>query len=1018
MTAIRNGIKCTLRTPWKTILFSVVLIFVAALLTVSLCVYSAVRSYLSDCDDYFHTIANLEYIGNDYPDGTVYDEDLVKAVTQHQDELNALIHADGVLSYETESNTVAMIDGLRRWDKYTLEPNRAVMCLSNQLYDSRHDVYFMIVTETYYSGKDYNGTLLFVRADQMPGNGGEKLETGKSYYAAGRFFSGQTNNPWFYAEEVSYYKDGETVTLPPFTRTDTAADAVKDAYLHYAEIAQLRNNSCRVYYSAAMEDYPPFQQQMISLKDGRLFTEEEYASRAHVCIVSDRISGVFGLKVGDAITFTVFSSDKDLYECGRWQAVDEGAFEIVGIYKDSEEYPYRVFLPDTDSVRSEVVPVTGYLLGHFRLQNDSAEAFETLAQPLSAYGFRVTVYDQGYAAATEPMRELMFISIVFLLVCLLLTVVAHALQSHLFVSRQQETAQTMCALGSGKTHVIVYFVSAALLLSSVSTVIGCVIGKLLEGRVMEMLRRFATQFADWDLRYSGSRLSLSRSLAFEPSIPLRVYVLTAALLIVGSILFTSVFALRSMRDNKTAKKKRRRALQTLPKHEGKSSKLSGVLKYAMLSMRRGVIRTIAVVLLCLIVSVFFGRLTASLNGYREQLDVYRKNAVITGFATDYKGQLIDGMIVRSWPINNLLKHELLSDYTVTDTIAYCEPIGVAKSADGTEHDLGEVKIPPADSFAFETLIDRLYSNSKWIAASSVNGSPLFHYVKAKDIRWLDGYSDADFGGNAGICALPETMMEEMGIELGDTVRFLFTDFPSMYFAYITCAAVDVKVVAAYAADTSKPCVFSPIDYYPTATVMEELMEQGYANDLYDNGGYHTVDVGRRSYDSFLFTLDNAENLDALRQALEDSGFTYVNSGIRSKPFAIIEDEMYLSTTHSMERQIQYVGVLYDALYVITGVIGLVLAWLLTMSRRQEIAVMRAMGTQPLRILLNFAFEQAALSTLGILLGGAVSWLLGCPLSAMYLILCGAFWAIWNVSTLLCLITGLLKPSYASLTEPE
>ena len=26
MTAIKNGIKCTLRTPWKTILFSMVLI--------------------------------------------------------------------------------------------------------------------------------------------------------------------------------------------------------------------------------------------------------------------------------------------------------------------------------------------------------------------------------------------------------------------------------------------------------------------------------------------------------------------------------------------------------------------------------------------------------------------------------------------------------------------------------------------------------------------------------------------------------------------------------------------------------------------------------------------------------------------------------------------------------------------------------------------------------------------------------------------------------------------------------
>ena len=80
--------------------------------------------------------------------------------------------------------------------------------------------------------------------------------------------------------------------------------------------------------------------------------------------------------------------------------------------------------------------------------------------------------------------------------------------------------------------------------------------------------------------------------------------------------------------------------------------------------------------------------------------------------------------------------------------------------------------------------------------------------------------------------------------------------------------------------------------------------------------------------------------------------------------------------------------------------------------------MRAMGTQPHRILLNFAFEQAALSALGIRLGGAIAVLTGCSLTPLMLILCGAFWGIWNLSTLVCLIVGLLKPSYASLTEPE
>lgn len=1015
MTAIKNGIKCTLRTPWKTALFSAVLVLLSALLTVSLCVFSAVRAYLSDCDDYYHTIADLEYVGNEYPNGTVYDEDLVNAVKAHNDELNALIGADCVVSYETESNTVAVVDGLHRWDNYTLEPNRAVMRLSNQMYDSRYDMYLMIVTETFCSNKDYTGTLLYVRTREMPGNGGEKLESGKSYYTAGRFFKGQTNNPWYYAEEITFYDDDEELTLQPFTPAD---ESDGEAYVRYGDIVRLRNDSCRVFYSASLDDYLPFHQQRISLKAGRLFTEEEYTSRAHVCVVSDRIAGALGYQIGDRIRFQVFSSDENLYEPGKWKATDDGDYGIVGIYKDAEEYPYRIFLPDANAASTEVVPVTGYRLGHFRVQNDQAAAFERLAEPLQKYGFRITVYDQGYAAATEPMRELMFISVIFLAVCLLLTIVAHAMQSHLFVSRQKESALTMRALGGEQTHVLVYFISAALLLSVVSTVIGCVIGKLLEGRVMEVLRQFATQFADRDLRFSGSRISLTRTLAFEPSIPLRVYLASAALLVFGSLLFTALFTVRVLYERKNKTRKNRSALDALPKHAGKSSKLSGLLKYALLSMRRGVIRTAAVVLLCVMVAVFFGRLTTSLDGYREQLDVYRDNAVVTGFATDYQGQLIDGMIVRSRPIENLLKSGLLSDHTVTDTMAYGEVVGITISADGTEHDVPEPRIPEGGSFAFDTLIDRLYSESKWIAASSVEGSPLFHYVKIKDIDWLEGYSDADFARGEPICALPKHMMEEKGIELGDTIKILFTDAPSMYFAYMVCAAVDVRVVASYVADTSKPYIFSPIDYYPTAQVMEELMEEYGEEYASEYGSYTTVDAGRRTYDSFLFTLRNAEDLDALRQALEDSGFTYVHSGIRSRPFAIIEDEMYLNTTQSMERQIQYVGVLYDALYIIAAVIGFVLAWLLTLSRRQEIAVMRAMGTQPHRILLNFLFEQAALSAIGIVIGGAISYLMGCPLSVTFLILCGAFWGVWNLSTLICLITGLLKPSYASLTEPE
>ena len=67
MDAFKNGVKTTLRTPGKSLLFSLILLLLALLAAVAFSVFFAVRGYLSDCEDYFHTIVHLEYIGKDYP---------------------------------------------------------------------------------------------------------------------------------------------------------------------------------------------------------------------------------------------------------------------------------------------------------------------------------------------------------------------------------------------------------------------------------------------------------------------------------------------------------------------------------------------------------------------------------------------------------------------------------------------------------------------------------------------------------------------------------------------------------------------------------------------------------------------------------------------------------------------------------------------------------------------------------------------------------------------------------------
>ncbi len=91
---------------------------------------------------------------------------------------------------------------------------------------------------------------------------------------------------------------------------------------------------------------------------------------------------------------------------------------------------------------------------------------------------------------------------------------------------------------------------------------------------------------------------------------------------------------------------------------------------------------------------------------------------------------------------------------------------------------------------------------------------------------------------------------------------------------------------------------------------------------------------------------------------------------------------------------------------------------MTLSRRKEIAVMRALGTPPLRILLNFLFEQMLLILLGLGVGLAVPMIFGLTPTYPALMLCLAFFAVWSASSLICLAVGLIKRSYAALTEPE
>ena len=1033
MQAIKNGIKCTLRTPGKALLFTLILAVLAALLAVAFCVFSAVRGYLKDADEYFHSIATLDYVGKDYPDQSVYDPEVQTAVEESRADLEALKQSPSVIGFEPASPALGYIDGMHRLDNYVFNGGAGVLIVNVYTYDPALEAYQVMLEKSLYSRKDYTGTLLNLSVDSTAG--GTQIEKGKKYLISGRFVKGKASGVWFSQESMSFAENGETVTVPVCEAVTSTDVAETNVFYRLAKVLERQNDACRVIYTSSIEDYYPFQQQILSLKDGRLFTEQEQKDGAKVCLLMQDIAARLDLSVGDRLALSVLTSDTSVFDTDTLYEKDGGEYEIIGILNEDSDYPFHIFLPGAsgDGFRA----TTGYNLGQFRVVNSRADEFLAASETLAHNGFRITLYDQGYAAATEPMRELMFISIVFLAVCVVLAIVALILQSHIFVSRQKEAANTMYSLGSSRAHIVAYFISAVLILTILGAVIGAFAAKAIEGRVFETMQRFWAQFAKENTDYSLSSTSITRTLDFAPNAGYFPYIAAGGALILGALITTLIFARRTVAERRKQERSRR------SERSGSVSRFS--VKYAILSIVRSPVRTLAVLLLAAVAALFFSRLTASLRGYNDQLESYKRSAEITGYATDMKGRWMDGLSIKPDAVKALMEKELVQDYNITTRLGYLDILGVGRTASGASRAVQFSE--PQSEFAKETRVYNISRAMRWVSTTDVETSPAFKYAKSKSITWLEGFDKKDFWFPNPVCALPESVMKEKGIELGDCVVFEHT-FEIANWNYL--GTVMLKVVASYSATTSSNTVFVPFSEYPLASteygresyhydyfekeykeifapiladtlderivdrIMNGIETSGY-NDWFRNLSWYKG----ISFKSFLFTLKDATRLDELREAFKEAGYGAVgNMSDRGKTFFVIEDEMYLSTVRSMQRQIQYVSTLYAALYVIAGVIGFALAWLLTVSRRKEIALMRALGTPNFRIILNFLFEHALLCLAGLALGLVIAILIFGAQEKTCFMLCAAFFILWCISTLLCLVFGLAKKTQAALVEVE
>ena len=531
-------------------------------------------------------------------------------------------------------------------------------------------------------------------------------------------------------------------------------------------------------------------------------------------------------------------------------------------------------------------------------------------------------------------------------------------------------------------------------MSLVAAVPGVLVGQLLEGRVMTLLREFAVKYQKLDVRFSNTALSAITPLEFNPQPPLWLYYLSAGLVAALALISCAAACLLC----KEKRQKKRRFKLRMPVGKTRSSYLRCWCKYAFLSAKRGAIRSVSVVALAVIAAVFFGQLTGNIVAYEQQLADLKQNTQIRGYASAADGLRMEDVLASEEKMKKIYESGLVTQLDMTVAPNHYRTIGVAYLADGSDCGL-ELPDYPTSGYAFETLVAHMAKEPKMVGTTSVINAPAFYYAGAPKITWLDGYDDSSMrGSNTGICVISEDLAQEYGVNLGDTMVFLVLYPNGMNSAVGPCY---LQVVGTYFTSTDLDVVFCPIG------------QSIYAPDYNVPGRWSAA----RNYNSAIFTLDAPEKLPQLRQLLEEMGYTSPGTWGRVRNYMVLDDRDYIMSTGGLERQIQYLQLVYGCLFVLVDMIGLTAAYLLLYARKAEIALMRSLGTSRMRIFSNFAGEQIMLSLLGCVAGFALWQLLGNAFAEItHLIL--RFWICWCAGAMASCLQMLGPKTLSGMNERE
>lgn len=538
---IKNSIRQMLRTPLKTAIFLMLIVFSGALITVGAGLWTRSQINLKEYEESFITIGTVEQKASSIRQDMVWDAEKKNFIIRQEPEYSYIypassLHFQGAdyiklpekrSYYASYAPKYQLVSDHNTFEQIVLVAEFSPLedCIPNESVNIR-------INKVLGGNKNLEGTTVWFCShnEQFP----QQIYKDKTYIAymvsshwmhGGRVSDekrGLEYNP--IALATSQYDQNGVLIEDPLQQISAYYEVVPSfyetkegtRYLNFIDSLALLKKTFPVTGTCRTILLMPFYNGDAYITDGRDISDGEYEKGETVCLVSETFAQNNNMAIGDiVITRLYYTNSRNaasenfgtdgsqtfnfniLNADGETPTVfEESGYRIVGIYSTAigaELSRYgmagdEMIVPTNSIKRKDNILAYSAMQGNtssFQIPNGSMESFMEEWGKNKITDLEIQFYDKGYSNLKSGIDKMRYMSLLLCAVGVLICVCLLALYNYLFISKQQERIAIERCMGIPKQKCMISMLSGMLLVLVLGTLLGCGAGAILSSRIMK-----------------------------------------------------------------------------------------------------------------------------------------------------------------------------------------------------------------------------------------------------------------------------------------------------------------------------------------------------------------------------------------------------------------------------------------------------------------------------------------------------------------------------------------------------